>query len=82
MSHSELDEKSGETHSEPDLGAEAESDSELDMDLNSGLELDQEEDEEEELAAALQSETDPVNVRTAEFSVAEEDNVDEKEAEK
>ncbi|KAJ8427811.1 hypothetical protein Cgig2_007787 [Carnegiea gigantea] len=79
---SESDEKSGETHSEPDLGTEAESDSELDMDLNSGRELDQEVDEEEELEAAVQSETDPVNVRTAEFSAAEEDNVDEREAEK
>ena len=74
MSHSELTEKSGETHSEADLGAEAESDSELNMDLNSGLKLDQEEDEEEELEAAVQSETDPVNVRTADFSAAEEDN--------
>ncbi|KAJ8438162.1 hypothetical protein Cgig2_033041 [Carnegiea gigantea] len=79
VSYSDLDEKSGETHSEPDLGAEAEFDFESYMDLTSEEE---EEEEEEELETAVLSETDLVNGHAAEFSAAEEDNVDEREAEK
>lgn len=79
VSYSDLDEKSGETHSEPDLGAEAEFDFESDMDLTSEEE---EEEEEEELETAVLSETDLVNGHAAEFSAVKEDNVNERDAEK
>ena len=82
VSHSGLDEKSGEIYSEPASESESESDIEPDTDLSSRLELDQEEDEVEELETAVQSEIDLVNGHAAEFSDAEEDNVDERETEK
>lgn len=87
VSHPDLDVKMNETLTEPDPEPESDSDLEPDMDLVSGLELEQEEEREQEAKVELETEADFVDVLTdklpeAELLDTEEDDYDEKEAEK
>ncbi|XP_021770136.1 rho-N domain-containing protein 1, chloroplastic-like [Chenopodium quinoa] len=89
VSHSDLDVRTDEeTLSELDPEAESDSDLEPDMDLESGLELEHEEETEEEAEVDLEVEAEFVESPTisklseAELLDAEEDFIDEEDAEK